>query len=298
MNAAVRIDSLRGNDRAASHAAFRAIKRRFVRSGRGPLGEISHAPKNSPLARTGACRASVIRSAFAQASTGTQVALVSGAAHVLWARHFIARTHMRSLIPALLCAVAVANAVPRANELANTGSTAAPLALVSARVSLDGTSNVHAFTASTSAVRMTAIDIDGLPSGDVLDQVLQPGVLKAFDVVIPSASLSSPKEGIDKNMHKALKVQEHPDIRFRVRELVRAAEGYRAVGLLTIAGVEKEVALDLRVERKGSTLGVTGTTDLLMTDFGIAPPKAMLGMLKTNPKVTIRIELVLGASLT
>ena len=35
-----------------------------------------------------------------------------------------------------------------------------------------------------------------------------------------------------------------------------------------------------------------------MTDYGIAPPKAMLGMLKTDPKVTITFETVLAIPLT
>jgi polyisoprenoid-binding protein YceI len=128
--------------------------------------------------------------------------------------------------------------------------------------------------------------------------VLQPGALKAFAVVIPAATLSSPKDGLDKNMHKALNVTDHPEIHFALRTLEPGAGGYRGTGVLTIAGVEKEVTLNLQVQRTGSTLAVTGTTDLLMTDFGIKPPKAMLGMLKTNPKVQIRIELVLGPSLT
>jgi hypothetical protein len=37
---------------------------------------------------------------------------------------------------------------------------------------------------------------------------------------------------------------------------------------------------------------------LLMTDFGIAPPKAMLGMLKTDPKVTVTFETMLSVPLT
>jgi polyisoprenoid-binding protein YceI len=180
----------------------------------------------------------------------------------------------------------------------NTAGASAPLALVSARVSLDGTSNIHAFTASTTDVRVSAIEIDGVPTGDLLAHVLRPGALKTFDVVIRAASLSSPKEGIDKNMHKALRVEEHPDIRFSLRTLETAGAGYRASGVLTIAGVEKEVTLSLQAQHKGTTLAVFGATDLLMTDFGVKPPKAMLGMLKTNPKVQIRIELVLGASLT
>jgi hypothetical protein len=37
---------------------------------------------------------------------------------------------------------------------------------------------------------------------------------------------------------------------------------------------------------------------MLMTDFGIVPPKAMLGMLKTDPKVTITFETLLAVPLT
>jgi hypothetical protein len=35
-----------------------------------------------------------------------------------------------------------------------------------------------------------------------------------------------------------------------------------------------------------------------MTDYGIAPPKAMLGMLKTDPRVTVSFEAVLSVPLT
>jgi polyisoprenoid-binding protein YceI len=197
---------------------------------------------------------------------------------------------MRMLSVTLACAFAA--------TVIAAGSTPAPLTLVSAKVTLDGTSNIHAYTASTTDVRITAVAIGGAPTRDLLEYVLEPGALTTFDVVIPSASLSSPKDGIDKNMHKALKVEEHPEIRVRLRALEPVTGGYRAIGALTIAGVEKHVTLDVQVNRNGSTLTVSGTTDLLMTDFGVKPPKAMLGMLKTSPTVHIRIELILGASLT
>jgi polyisoprenoid-binding protein YceI len=90
---------------------------------------------------------------------------------------------------------------------------------------------------------------------------------------------------------KALKAADHPDIRFRLRSLDAAAG--TATGELTIAGVEKEVTLSAQVKRQAANLAVTGTTSLMMTDYGVAPPKAMLGMLKTNPKVTITFELQL-----
>jgi polyisoprenoid-binding protein YceI len=171
----------------------------------------------------------------------------------------------------------------------------APLALSSARVSLQGTSNIHAYTATSKAVRIDAVDVDAVTGANVLDRALEPNAIRAFEVVIPATSLSSPADGIDKNMHKALKASEHPDIRFRLQSLDVAAGV--AVGQLTIAGVEKDVTLSIQVKRQDAALAVTGTTTLLMTDYGIAPPKAMLGMLKTNPKVTITFDLVLSPAL-
>jgi len=141
------------------------------------------------------------------------------------------------------------------------------------------------------------MQLGSAPAGDLLDQVLQPGVLSAFEVAIATTSLSSPKDEINKNMHKALKAEEFADIRFRLGTLAPATGGtYRATGWLTIAGVEKEVTLAVQARRNASALAVTGTTELLMTDYGITPPKALMGMLKTNPKVQIRLELVLDAA--
>lgn len=194
--------------------------------------------------------------------------------------------------PTFVLACALAAALTSQGLAAET-----PLTLSSARVSLEGTSNIHAYTASTTTVHVT-MEIGGTPTGDVLEHALQPGGLKTFDVTIPAATLVSEKGDLNKNMHKALKVHEHPDIRFRLGTLERLGNAYRATGSLTIAGVEREIALNLQVERKGAALAVTGNTELLMTDYGIAPPKAMLGMLKTNPKVQLRIELMLGAPLS
>lgn len=173
-----------------------------------------------------------------------------------------------------------------------------PLALTSAKVSLAGTSNIHEFTAATSEVRVTRVALAGGVSGPgLLAAVLNPGAVDAFDIAIPAASLSSPKEGIDKNMHKALKATEFKDITFRLVRL-EARPALRAIGLLKIAGVEREVAIDLKTAATAAALTITGQVPLLMTDYGIAPPKAMLGMLKTDPKITVTFEVVLAAPST
>jgi polyisoprenoid-binding protein YceI len=178
----------------------------------------------------------------------------------------------------------------------------APLTIDSARITISGTSNIHAYTASTTTVRVTRAQLAGAVEGpDFWSYALRPGSLGMFEVSIPAETLTSPREGLDTNMHKALQVSEHPDIVFRLLRFepgTGSAGSLRGIGVLKIAGVVREVALDITTERKNSTLCVRGQVTLLMTDFGIKPPVAMLGMLKTDPKVTVTFETVLAIPLT
>lgn len=175
------------------------------------------------------------------------------------------------------------------------------LALASGRVTIAGSSNVHEWTAQTTTVRLTRSTIAAnVGASSVWDRIVAPGALEAFDIAIPAATLSSPKEGLDKNMHKALKVQQFAEITFRLLRLEPGTtpDTLKGVGVLKIAGVEREITLAIKIARKDATLVVSGSVALLMTDFGIAPPKAMLGMLKTDPKVTISFETVLAVPTT
>jgi hypothetical protein len=174
-----------------------------------------------------------------------------------------------------------------------------PLALASAKVSLAGTSNLHDYTASTTTVRVTRLQLAGTATGgDLWASVVKPGTVQAFEVAIPAATLHSTRDGLDKNMHKALKTKEHADIVFRLSRFESKGAAVRAIGVLRVAGVEKEIGIDLSAATKSGSLVVSGSVNLLMTDFGIAAPKAMMGMLRTDPKVTISFETVFSTPLT
>ncbi|HEX7085711.1 MAG TPA: YceI family protein [Vicinamibacterales bacterium] len=179
-------------------------------------------------------------------------------------------------------------------------SAPAPIAIQKGQISIAGSSNVHEWSATTADVRVTHAQLGAAVSGPAFaEEIVRPGALAAFEIAVPAASLKSGKDGLDKNMYKALKVKEHADITFRLTRLDPAADGaFKAAGVLRIAGVARDVVLDLRTRTSGSTLTVTGSVDLLMTDFGIKPPTAMLGMLKTDPKVTVTFETVLAIPLT
>ena len=171
--------------------------------------------------------------------------------------------------------------------------------LDSPRITLAGSSNVHAWTAATTAVRVTHVKLAPSVAGAAFwDEVVKPGAVEAFEIAIPVASLKSDKDGLDKNMHKALKAAQHAEITFRLVRLEPKGKALHATGMLKVAGVEREIAFDLSTARKDTSLALKGTVDILMTDYGIAPPKAMLGMLKTDPKVTVTFEVLLGIPLT
>lgn len=205
-------------------------------------------------------------------------------------------TPFRSFIP-ILCTVTVGLFALPSFVVAQ--ATPPQLRLSAARVTINGTSNIHPFTASTTDVRMSRLVL-APADGERLQNAARPGGVEAFEIAIKAATLTSPKDGLDKNMHKALKTAEHPDITFKLTrvEAGAAAGTLKAVGLLKIAGVEKEVALPLKVAINASTITVIGEVSLLMTDYGIKPPTAMLGMLKTDPKITVTFETVLALPLT
>ncbi len=174
-----------------------------------------------------------------------------------------------------------------------------PLTIGSGKLTITGTSNVHDWTASTAAVRVTKVQLAPQATGVALwEEVVKPGALETFDIAVAAATLKSPKDGLDKNMYKALKTSQYADVTFRLTRMEAGATPgtLKARGVLTIAGVARDVVLDLKTQPKDATLIVKGELPLVMTDYGVVPPKAMLGMIKTHPKVTVTFEIVLAAA--
>jgi polyisoprenoid-binding protein YceI len=178
-------------------------------------------------------------------------------------------------------------------------SAQSPLTIAKAKITIAGTSNVHDYTATTTEASVTRVQIAaGIAGPAFWDDVQKPGALEVFDLTIRAESLKSAKDGLDKNMYKALKTKDHPQITFSLQRMEGTPGALKAIGVLKIAGVEREVTLPLETARKGDNLAVSGVLDVLMTDYGIAPPKAMLGMVKADPKITITFEVLLGVSTT
>ncbi|MGV3518850.1 YceI family protein [Luteitalea sp.] len=167
-----------------------------------------------------------------------------------------------------------------------------PVVVSSATVTVSGTSTVLDWSATTNEAQTRNVKVTSdLPGGDFFwVGVIQPGAVESFEVVVPVAALKSDRDNFTADMHVALKADVHPDIVFTMQRMEKKPGGARAIGLLKVAGVEKEVTLNLITSLRNGKLLVMGKIDLLMTDFGITPPTAMMGVLKTDPKVTVKFE--------
>jgi hypothetical protein len=70
------------------------------------------------------------------------------------------------------------------------------------------------------------------------------------------------------------------------------ARTLEVTGTLMIAGVERPVRITVLGDRlPDGTLRARGTLPILMTDFGIKPPRPWGGILKTADKVLIQFEI-------
>jgi polyisoprenoid-binding protein YceI len=150
-------------------------------------------------------------------------------------------------------------------------------------VKIEGTSTLHEWTMEGSTI---IGEISDSPSKAV--------------VKIPVTSLKSEHGKMDKIMADALKAKTHPEIRFELTEATPAnaaapAFTVKAKGKLTIAGVTKDVTLDVQgTKGADGRYTLTGTTPLKMTAFGIKPPTAMLNTIKTGDDVKVTFRWVVA----
>lgn len=112
-----------------------------------------------------------------------------------------------------------------------------------------------------------------------------------------TAEVKSMKSGtstMDDNTYKALKAKDHPKITFRSTGITNSNGKLIIRGNLTIAGVTKPITLNTNWEKWAEkSTSVSGSYTFKMSEFGIDPPRAMLGAIKTGDEITITYKLVL-----
>ena len=168
---------------------------------------------------------------------------------------------------------------------------------------LDGNSTLHTWESVTSTFTLKTstftADSPTIPDIDTLIALISGNFI--FDV--PVQSLKNPGEGsnFDRNLWDDLKYKQNPDIVFSLASAtptpdpsVAGRYNISAQGSLTVAGKENPVSVSAIFDINDNTLRITGTEDLLMTDFGIKP-RTIFFVVHTDNKVTVRWDLSLSA---
>ena len=152
---------------------------------------------------------------------------------------------------------------------------------------VNGTSSLHDWTLETEK-----------QSGKVVLSNAETLEISSLDFSVEAESLKSGKTSMDKNTYKALKTDDHKTMDFslsvvkQVKKITDNSFKVFTTGKMTISGVTKTISLDMTVKLEGGKLLLEGEKSFKMTDFGVDPPTALLGTIKTGNEITIVFKTV------
>jgi len=179
------------------------------------------------------------------------------------------------------------------------GQTTARVAVApESKLWIEGTSNLHGWSCKAEKFD-AAIELDAAAVAELTTAT--PKALKRVEVKVPVKALKCGHGGMDDNLYKALKADQTPEISY-ILATFDAAPGeadaftLKTNGTLAIAGKENKLTMEVMAIRlPDGTVKATGMVPIKMTDFGIKPPTAIFGTLRTGDEVRVNFALTVGA---
>lgn len=158
---------------------------------------------------------------------------------------------------------------------------------------IEGVSTVNAFTCRAQNVEGYAFFEDDRAGANSHDA--------RAEVVVLVETFDCGKQRMNRDFYKALKADAFPMIRFTLDEANVIGQPdaedriyrLRVLGRLTLAGVTRRI--EMRVLGRPLADGryrVTGKERLLMSDFEIDRPTALLGLIRARDRILVRFDLV------
>jgi polyisoprenoid-binding protein YceI len=116
-------------------------------------------------------------------------------------------------------------------------------------------------------------------------------------VVCEVASFESGKGRMNKEVYKAMKSEDYPEVTFnyvRTEDFVRNNNklSVNAIGELTIAGTTRTINTTITGEYREGVLKLEGTEHFKMSSYGVEPPSVMFGTIKTGDKISIKYSFI------
>lgn len=158
------------------------------------------------------------------------------------------------------------------------------LVLAESKLKVIGTSNLHDWEIEAKA--MNGKSILTIEAGNLK-------AIKSLDFAVEVEQLKSGKKGMDSNTFKALNSKTYKTINYKlisVTKITEVSQGNYTVetqGDLTISGDTKRITQIFTVKMVGKKAIFSGKTKIDMTVYGVKPPTALMGTIKTGKDVTV-----------
>ena len=207
---------------------------------------------------------------------------------------------MKHIVLTSLAIVAITGSSAPAQSISHASTAATPLRLgvrSDSRLWLEGSSNVRDWRCDATSLD-ASIDLDAAAeqSGDTR--------VRSVQVRVPTYSLTCGRSQMDRIMYKALHVDDEPDCRQIVGrfDVIADDESRQSLvmrGTLRVAGVERVVRVPVQLEQmRDGTMRARGALPILMTDYGISPPTALFGVLRTENRIVVKFDLLVDRPTT
>jgi hypothetical protein len=167
------------------------------------------------------------------------------------------------------------------------------------RLWLEGSSNLRDWRCDATTLDAT-VDVEDLPAYGGASSLTR---LRDVQVRVPTHALTCGRSQMDNIMYKALHVDDEPDCRQIIGRFDVIAHGPDGTlvmqGTLRIAGREQMVRLPVVVQQqRDGSLRAQGALPIMMTDYGIKPPTALFGVLRTENRIVVKFDLLVDQSTT
>ncbi len=171
--------------------------------------------------------------------------------------------------------------------LASLSQVKAKLILSESKVSVRGTSSMHDWEV---AVEDYEVEFSFRNAGNGRMSI------NNIKAVFSGASVTSDNKIMTGKAKDALMVIEHPEIVFDSEgaENIIINDGKisgNLKGELSLRGVSKPIDISFSGNVSSDRIVISGSEEVNMADYGIKPPTALLGTLKTGEKVTVELRL-------
>lgn len=158
---------------------------------------------------------------------------------------------------------------------------------------LYGEANIKSWDAAITQVNgsLTLQNIESLSAENLTAEAFQ-----NLSLTIPVEQIEAESGGLTNNIHKYLKGDDYPNITFELNNVTNITEQedgsllITASGVISAAGADKEVEMQVTANVANGQIQFTGEKELLMTDFGIDPPTAVFGTIRSRDEIRIEFD--------